>query len=130
MPGSCALSFRCGGAGVHRLCALRSRGLSVEHADVLAAGPDNAGYRWLGCPTFRQLNSSSAQLSPAHFHREGDELVEALATMVVEAHVRVLLAPSSSPWIAIAAYFGGPGRMNNRRERRCYGRVDIAAQNS
>ena len=31
MPGSCALSFRyCGGAGVHRLCALRSRALSVE----------------------------------------------------------------------------------------------------
>jgi len=48
VPGSCALSFRCGGAGVHRLCALRSRGLSVGHADVLAAGPDNAGYRGLG----------------------------------------------------------------------------------
>jgi hypothetical protein len=31
VPGSCALSFRsCGGAGVHRLCALRSRALSVE----------------------------------------------------------------------------------------------------
>src|SRR5580704_3825437 len=34
------------------------------------AGPDNAGYRWLGRPTFRQLKSSSAQLSPAHFLRE------------------------------------------------------------
>jgi len=29
----------------------------------------------------------------------------ASAPMVVEAHVRVLLAPSSSPWIAIAVYF-------------------------
>jgi hypothetical protein len=27
---------------------------------------DNRGYRWLGRPTFRQLKSSSAQLSPAH----------------------------------------------------------------
>jgi hypothetical protein len=70
------------------------------------AGPDNAGYRWLGRPTFRQLKSSAAQLSPAHFLREGDELVEAFAPMVVEAHVRVrFLAPSSSPWIAIAVYF-------------------------
>src|ERR1700730_8747978 len=67
-------------------------GLSVEHADVLAAGPDNAGYRWVGRPTFRQLKSSSAQLSPAHFLREGDELVEAFAPMVVEAHVRVLFS--------------------------------------
>ena len=33
----------------------------------LAGSPDNAGYRWLGRPTFRQLKSSSAQLSPAHF---------------------------------------------------------------
>src|SRR5580704_8693796 len=46
----------CGGAGVQRLCALRSRGLSVEHADVLAAGPDNAGYRWSRHSTFRRLN--------------------------------------------------------------------------
>src|ERR1700719_397825 len=33
------------------------------------AGPDNAGSRWLGRPTFRQLRSWSAQLSPAHFLR-------------------------------------------------------------
>ena len=36
-------------------------------SEALATGLDNAGYRWLGRPTFRQLKSSSAQLSPAHF---------------------------------------------------------------
>jgi hypothetical protein len=40
----------------------------------------------------------------SHPLREGDELIERVAPPIVEAHVRVFLAPSSSPWIAIAVY--------------------------
>jgi hypothetical protein len=46
--------------------------------------------------------------APARPHpfREGDELIERFAPPIVEAHIRVFFAPSSSPWIAVALYLG------------------------